>query len=63
METCHLLSGTINITAPLPQTLPAQAANIVEPATTTDTTIYCNLNKINIAHTIIDTLPTAQPEE
>lgn len=57
-----IFSGTTNIAAPLPQTLSAQAASIVEPAMTTDMTVYCNLNKIDVTQTIIDTFPT-QPEE
>ncbi|XP_069693124.1 CTTNBP2 N-terminal-like protein isoform X4 [Periplaneta americana] len=40
-----MAAGTTNIAAPIPQILPAQAANIVE----TDMTIYCNLSKIDIA--------------
>lgn len=55
-------SGTTDIAAPLFQTLSAQAANVVEPAMTTDTTIYCNVNKIDVAQSVIETFPTAQPE-
>jgi hypothetical protein len=56
-------SGATDIAASSFQTLSAQAANIVEPALTTDTTIYCNVNKIDITQSVIDKFPTTHPEE